>query len=88
MGWIQSFFPSEFWLGVHRSHAVEPSASSFRQKSKIRQAIEADEIPYTNIVSNEFAGYFLPILGQPNAKFFLETSLSYWECDMEMQKVI
>lgn len=47
---------------------MEPAASNFGLKAKIRRAIEAEEIPYTYVVSNGFAGYFLPSLGQPNAQ--------------------
>jgi phenylcoumaran benzylic ether reductase len=62
----QRFLPSEFGIDVDRHHAVEPVASFFGQKAKIRRAIEAEGIPYTYISSNAFAGYFLPTLGQQN----------------------
>ncbi|OMO62723.1 NmrA-like protein [Corchorus capsularis] len=48
-------------------HAVEPAASIFRIKAKIRRAIETEGIPYTYISSNAFAGHFLPNLIQENA---------------------
>ncbi|KAF2305494.1 hypothetical protein GH714_005736 [Hevea brasiliensis] len=67
-GNVKRFVPSEFGTDVDRTHAVEPAASIFGLKAKIRRATEAEEIPYTYIVSNGFAGYFLPTLGQPNAQ--------------------
>ncbi|XP_002531055.2 isoflavone reductase homolog A622-like [Ricinus communis] len=66
-GNVKRFLPSEFGGDVDRSHAVEPAASFFGLKAKIRRAIEAERIPYTYTVSNGFAGYYLPSLGQPNA---------------------
>ena len=60
----QRFLPSEFGLDVDRHSAVEPAASAFEKKAKIRRAIEAEGIPYTYVSSNAFAGYFLPTLGQ------------------------
>ncbi|KAJ1415336.1 NmrA-like domain [Sesbania bispinosa] len=65
-GNIKRFLPSEFGLDVDRHHAVEPVASFYEQKVKIRRAIEAAGIPYTYINSNAFAGYFIPTLGQQN----------------------
>ena len=62
----QRFLPSEFTLDVDHHHAVEPAASAFEQKAKIRRAIETQGIPYTYIQSNAFAGHFLPNLGQLN----------------------
>ncbi|OAY25201.1 phenylcoumaran benzylic ether reductase Betv6 [Manihot esculenta] len=67
-GNVKRFLPSEFGTDVDRVHPVEPAASNFGLKAKIRRAIEAEEIPYTYVVSNGFAGYFLPSLGQPNAQ--------------------
>ncbi|MBA0688328.1 hypothetical protein Goari_006127 [Gossypium aridum] len=61
------FLPSEFGMDADRIHAVEPAASIFRIKAKIRRAIEAEGIPYTYISSNAFAGHFLPNLMQENA---------------------
>ncbi|KAF7840963.1 isoflavone reductase-like protein PCBER-like [Senna tora] len=63
-GDVKRFFPSEFGNDVDRIHAVEPAKSSFATKAKIRRAIEAAGIPHTYVVSNCFAGYFLPNLAQ------------------------
>ncbi|XWS45443.1 hypothetical protein CRYUN_Cryun15aG0137300 [Craigia yunnanensis] len=66
-GNVKRFLPSEFGMDADRLHAVEPAASIFRIKAKIRRAIEAEGIPYTYISSNVFAGHFLPNLMQENA---------------------
>ena len=63
MGGFQRFLPSEFGLDADRVHAVEPAASVLGVKANIRRSIEAEGVPYTAIVSNGFAGYFLPSLG-------------------------
>uniref|UniRef100_A0A2C9W0V4 NmrA-like domain-containing protein n=1 Tax=Manihot esculenta TaxID=3983 RepID=A0A2C9W0V4_MANES len=63
-GNIKRFVPSEFGNDVDRVHAVEPAKSAFDAKVKVRRAIEASGIPYTFVVSNLFAGYFLPNLNQ------------------------
>jgi len=60
----QRFLPSEFGIDVDRHNTVEPVISFFDKKVKIRRTIEAEEIPYTYVSSNAFAGYFLPTLGQ------------------------
>ncbi|KAJ7957766.1 Isoflavone reductase-like protein [Quillaja saponaria] len=64
-GNVKRFFPSEFGTDVDRNHAVEPAKSAFETKVKIRRAIEAEGIPYTYVVNNCFAGFFLPTLAQP-----------------------
>ncbi|XP_027360914.1 isoflavone reductase homolog TP7-like [Abrus precatorius] len=66
-GNIKRFLPSEFGLDVDHHSAIEPAASSFEKKVKIRRAIEAEGIPYTYICSYALAGYFLPTMGQQNA---------------------
>lgn len=53
---------------MDRTNAVEPAATFFSTKAKIRRAIEAEGIPFTYVVSNGFAGYTLPSLGQMGAK--------------------
>ncbi|GMY11500.1 isoflavone reductase homolog PCBER-like [Fagus crenata] len=66
-GNIKRFIPSEFGLDPDRVHAVEPAAEIFRVKASIRRAIEAEGIPYTYLVSNGFAGYFLNNFGNADA---------------------
>lgn len=63
-GNVKRFFPSEFGTDVDRQNAVEPAKSAFAGKVQIRRAIEAEGIPFTYVVSNCFAGYFLPTLAQ------------------------
>ncbi|KAK4262153.1 hypothetical protein QN277_027742 [Acacia crassicarpa] len=65
-GSIKRFVPSEFGLDMDRHSAVEPAASLFKQKVKIRRAIETEGIPYTYVISYALAGYFLRTLGQLN----------------------
>ncbi|KAK7406727.1 hypothetical protein VNO78_08357 [Psophocarpus tetragonolobus] len=66
VGNIKRFLPSEFGVDVDHQSAVEPAASFFNKKVKIRRAIEAEGIPHTFICSYAFAGYYLPTLGQEN----------------------
>ncbi|XP_022859030.1 isoflavone reductase homolog A622-like [Olea europaea var. sylvestris] len=68
VGTIKRFLPSEFASDGDSMKAVEPAASLFREKVKIRRIIESEKIPYTYVVSNGFAGYFLPTVGQLDAK--------------------
>ncbi|XP_054825092.1 phenylcoumaran benzylic ether reductase Pyrc5-like [Prosopis cineraria] len=63
---IKRFLPSEFGLDVDRHHVVEPAGSALNLKVNFRRKVEAEGIPYTYVVSNAFAGYFLPTLGQQN----------------------
>nr|POE45580.1 isoflavone reductase like [Quercus suber] len=62
-GNIKRFLPSEFGGDVDRIHAVEPIEHHFRAKASIRRSIEAEGVPHTYLVSNGFAGYFLPNFG-------------------------
>ncbi|MED6181181.1 hypothetical protein PIB30_017156 [Stylosanthes scabra] len=66
-GNIKKFLPSEFGVDVDRHKAVEPAASLFEKKVKIRRAIEAEGIPYTYLISNGFASYYLATMAQENA---------------------
>ncbi|KAK8914168.1 hypothetical protein KSP39_PZI023624 [Platanthera zijinensis] len=62
------FFPSEFGNDVDRTNALEPAKTAFGIKVQIRRAIEAENIPYTYVSSNFFAGYFLPSLAQATTR--------------------
>lgn len=64
-GNIKRFYPSEFGNDADRANAVEPAKTAFATKALVRRAIEEEQIPYTYITSNCFAGYFLPTLAQP-----------------------
>ncbi|KAM3757391.1 hypothetical protein ACB098_02G184100 [Castanea mollissima] len=57
------FLPSEFGGDVDRIHALEPLEHHLRAKASIRRSIEAEGVPYTYLVSNGFAGYFLSNFG-------------------------
>ncbi|KAM4118201.1 hypothetical protein ACJW30_02G183500 [Castanea mollissima] len=59
----QRFLPSEFGGDVDRIHALEPLEHHLRAKASIRRSIEAEGVPYTYLVSNGFAGYFLSNFG-------------------------
>ncbi|KAL8264552.1 hypothetical protein R6Q59_022682 [Mikania micrantha] len=63
-GNIKRFLPSEFGNDADREHAVGLAKAAFATKAQVRRAIEAENIPYTYITSNCFAGYFLPTLAQ------------------------
>ncbi|KAK9990369.1 hypothetical protein SO802_025354 [Lithocarpus litseifolius] len=62
-GNIKRFFPSEFGVDVDRAKAVDPVKHHLGVKASIRRSIEAEGIPYTYLVCNGFAGYFLPNFG-------------------------
>ncbi|KAL2346122.1 hypothetical protein Fmac_000122 [Flemingia macrophylla] len=64
-GNVKRFIPSEFGIDVERNHAVDPVKGLFEKKVKTRRLIEAEGIPYTIVVNNYFAGFFLPKLSQP-----------------------
>uniref|UniRef100_A0A0D9UVU2 NmrA-like domain-containing protein n=1 Tax=Leersia perrieri TaxID=77586 RepID=A0A0D9UVU2_9ORYZ len=63
-GNVSRFIPSEFGLDPDHTGAVEPVKSIFAGKAAVRRAVEEAGIPYTYVVSNYFAGYSLPVLGQ------------------------
>ncbi|XP_010416400.1 PREDICTED: isoflavone reductase homolog P3-like [Camelina sativa] len=58
------FLPAEFGVDVERTSAVESAKTFFARKVQIRKAIEAERIPYTYIVSNCSAGFYLRTLVQ------------------------
>ncbi|KAM3709578.1 hypothetical protein ACJW31_02G182100 [Castanea mollissima] len=62
-GNIKRFFLSKFGVDVDRAKAVDPIEHHLRVKPSIRRSIEAEGVPYTYLVSNGFAGYFLPDYG-------------------------
>ncbi|KAK6793459.1 hypothetical protein RDI58_006912 [Solanum bulbocastanum] len=68
-GNIKRFLPSEFGFDVDHIDAVEPAASHFALKAKIRGMIKSQGmIPYTFVISNWFADFFLPNFGDLQAK--------------------
>ncbi|VVA95339.1 unnamed protein product [Arabis nemorensis] len=64
-GNIKRFLPSEFGTDVDKTVAVEPAKSLvFGAKRQIRRIVEAEGIPYTYVVGNCAAGFYLPSLAQ------------------------
>ncbi|GLT58492.1 hypothetical protein SLA2020_313790 [Shorea laevis] len=64
-GNVKRFLPSEFGTDPARmGHALEPGRVTFDEKMIIRRAIEDAKIPFTYVVANCFAGYFVGNLSQ------------------------
>ncbi|XP_008781017.1 leucoanthocyanidin reductase-like [Phoenix dactylifera] len=57
VGSIKRFLPSEFGHDIEKANPVEPGLSFYREKRKVRRAIEAAGIPYTYICCNSIAGW-------------------------------
>ncbi|XVF52101.1 hypothetical protein PTKIN_Ptkin04bG0238000 [Pterospermum kingtungense] len=77
-GTVKRFLPSEFGMDPSRmGHALEPGRVSFDEKMVVRKAIEEASIPFTYVVANCFAGFFVGSLSQlgrltpPKDKVFL-----------------
>ncbi|KAI4311618.1 hypothetical protein MLD38_036500 [Melastoma candidum] len=66
-GNIKRFLPSEFATNVDRTRSVEPLRSALEIKSRIRQSIEAENIPHTYVYSNCFGSYSLSTFLQHGA---------------------
>ncbi|KAJ0971414.1 hypothetical protein J5N97_019373 [Dioscorea zingiberensis] len=72
-GTIKRYIPSEFGMDADRmSHAIPPGNQCFIDKCMIRRRIEEENIPFTYISANCFAGVFLTGFGQL-ATFFPPT---------------
>ncbi|XP_022756589.1 isoflavone reductase homolog [Durio zibethinus] len=64
-GNVKRFLPSEFGMDPARmGHALEPGRVTFYEKMVVRKAIEDANIPFTYVVANCFAGYFVGNLSQ------------------------
>ncbi|XWS49474.1 hypothetical protein CRYUN_Cryun12cG0006600 [Craigia yunnanensis] len=64
-GNVKRFLPSEFGMDPARmGHALEPGRVTFDEKMVVRKAIEDANIPFTYVVANCFAGYFVGNLSQ------------------------
>lgn len=61
---VQRFLPSEFGNNNRITHALPVSEFLFAPKVVVQDAIIAENIPYTFVVSNGYAGYFVDNLGQ------------------------
>ncbi|XP_019707296.1 leucoanthocyanidin reductase isoform X2 [Elaeis guineensis] len=57
VGSIKRFLPSEFGHDIDKADPVEPGQSFYKEKRKVRRAIEAAGIPYTYICCNSIAGW-------------------------------
>ncbi|KAG9452173.1 hypothetical protein H6P81_005077 [Aristolochia fimbriata] len=67
-GNIKRFIPSEFGMDPDRmANSLPPGNQLFKDKCKVRRAIEAAGIPHTYVSANCCAGYFLGGLGQIGA---------------------
>ncbi|XP_071733674.1 eugenol synthase 1-like [Rutidosis leptorrhynchoides] len=64
-GNVKRFYPSEFGNDPDHSNAVDPAKTTFAKKALIRRAIEAENIPYTYVPCDSFAGLYLKTLGHP-----------------------
>ncbi|CAL4957634.1 unnamed protein product [Urochloa decumbens] len=66
-GNVKRFVPSEFGSDVDRLHTVDPAASLYAVKAKLRRLIEAEGIPHTFVSCNCFAETYLPSIGDVTA---------------------
>lgn len=64
---FQRFLPSDFGNDVNHAHIEEPAKTAFDIKIKIRRMIEREQIPYSFVSCNFFAGWSLPNLSQYGA---------------------
>lgn len=65
VGTIKRFIPSEYGVDYERIYdPIGPIKVVVDDSLKIRRAVEAEGIPYTYIIANLFAAYFVPSLGQ------------------------
>lgn len=56
-GAIKRFLPSEFGHDIDKAEPVEPGLTFYKEKRKIRRAVEAAKIPFTYICCNSIAGW-------------------------------
>ncbi|KAL6848327.1 hypothetical protein ACP4OV_022455 [Aristida adscensionis] len=66
-GNVKRFLPSEFGSDVDRVDTVDPAASLYGVKAKLRRMIEAEGIPHTYVSCNGFAETYLPSIGDVTA---------------------
>jgi len=57
VGTIKRFLPSEFGHDIDKADPVEPGLTFYKEKRKIRRAVEAANIPFTYICCNSIAGW-------------------------------
>ncbi|KAJ1686879.1 hypothetical protein LUZ63_018269 [Rhynchospora breviuscula] len=56
-GTVKRFLPSEFGHDIDKANPVEPGLTFYKEKRRVRRAIEAAGIPYTYICCNSIAGW-------------------------------
>uniref|UniRef100_A0A8R7RBF6 NmrA-like domain-containing protein n=1 Tax=Triticum urartu TaxID=4572 RepID=A0A8R7RBF6_TRIUA len=64
---IKRLLPSEFGSDVERVHTVDPAATLYAGKVRLRRLIEAEGIPHTYVCCNGFAETYLPSIGDVTA---------------------
>lgn len=57
VGTIKRFLPSEFGHDIDRANPVEPGLAMYKEKHRVRRAIEEAGIPYTYICCNSIAAW-------------------------------
>ncbi|XP_078165148.1 leucoanthocyanidin reductase-like [Carex rostrata] len=57
VGTVKRFLPSEFGHDIDKANPVEPGLAFYKEKRRVRRAIEAAGIPYTYICCNSIAGW-------------------------------
>jgi len=57
VGTVKRFLPSEFGHDIDKAEPVEPGLTFYKEKRKIRRAVEAANIPFTYICCNSIAGW-------------------------------
>lgn len=68
VGTIKRFLPSDFGSALDNIELTEPLKVAFEPKLKVRRALQEEGVPFTNIVSNGFASFFLANLAQLDLK--------------------
>ncbi|KNA22290.1 hypothetical protein SOVF_035310 isoform A [Spinacia oleracea] len=93
-GNVKRFLPSEFGMDPAKmGHALEPGRVTFDEKMIVRKAIEEAQIPYTYVIANCFAGYFVGNLSQmtgllpPKEDVFLYGDGNVKACFMDEEDV-
>ncbi|XP_048561141.1 isoflavone reductase homolog IRL-like [Triticum urartu] len=64
---IKRFLPSEFGSDPERVHTVDPAATLYAGKIRLRRLIEAEGIPHTYVCCNGFAETYLLSIGDVTA---------------------
>ncbi|KAG9458244.1 hypothetical protein H6P81_002752 [Aristolochia fimbriata] len=57
LGTVKRFLPSEFGHDVDRANPVEPGLGMYKEKRRVRRAVEAAGIPFTYVCCNSIAAW-------------------------------